>query len=102
MKRRTQPGGNLQVVCVKTAARAPRLCRGFSGCAHAFVFRRFSGSTATIILAEIRDVATFDSADQLAAFAGLTPHEFSSAWCASLLFPLDSQDSIYYPEFCNK
>ena len=35
-------------------------------------------ATATIILAEIRDVATFESADQLAAFAGLTPQEFSS------------------------
>jgi transposase len=37
-----------------------------------------AAATATVILAEIRDVATFDSADQLAAFAGLTPHEFSS------------------------
>jgi len=35
-------------------------------------------TTATVILAEIRDVSSFDSADQLAAFAGLTPHEFSS------------------------
>jgi transposase len=35
-------------------------------------------TTATVILAEIRDLDTFDSADQLAAFAGLTPHEFSS------------------------
>jgi transposase len=35
-------------------------------------------ATATVILAEIRDVSTFDSADQLAAFAGLTPQEFSS------------------------
>jgi transposase len=31
-----------------------------------------------VILSEIRDVSTFDSADQLAAFAGLTPQEFSS------------------------
>jgi transposase len=37
-----------------------------------------AAATATVILAEIRDVATFDSADQLAAFAGLTRHEFSS------------------------
>lgn len=35
-------------------------------------------TTATVILAEIRDLDTFDSADQLAAFAGLTPQEFSS------------------------
>jgi transposase len=35
-------------------------------------------TTATAILAEIRDVSTFDSAAQLAAFAGLTPQEFSS------------------------
>jgi transposase len=35
-------------------------------------------TTATVILAEIRDLNTFDSADQLAAFAGLTPVEFSS------------------------
>jgi len=34
--------------------------------------------TATVILAEIRDVSAFDTADQLAAFAGLTPREFSS------------------------
>ena len=34
--------------------------------------------TATVILAEIRDISAFDSADQLAAFAGLTPQEFSS------------------------
>ena len=31
-----------------------------------------------MLLAEIRDVATFDSADQLAAVAGLTPQEFSA------------------------
>jgi transposase len=37
-----------------------------------------AAATAPIILAEIRDVATFESADQLAAFAGLTPQEFSS------------------------
>jgi transposase len=37
-----------------------------------------AAATATIILAEIRDLATFESADQLAAFAGLTPQEFSS------------------------
>ena len=35
-------------------------------------------TTATAILVEIRDVSTFDSAAQLAAFAGLTPQEFSS------------------------
>jgi transposase len=35
-------------------------------------------TTATVILAEIGDLDTFDSADQLAAFAGLTPQEFSS------------------------
>ena len=35
-------------------------------------------TTATTILAEIRDIAEFDSAAQLAAFAGLTPREFSS------------------------
>lgn len=35
-------------------------------------------TTATVILAEIRDLDTFDTADQLAAFAGLTPREFSS------------------------
>ncbi len=35
-------------------------------------------TTATVILAEIRDLDTFDSADQLAAFAGLSPQEFSS------------------------
>jgi transposase len=32
----------------------------------------------TVLLAEIRDISAFDTADQLAAFAGLTPHEFSS------------------------
>jgi transposase len=35
-------------------------------------------ATATAILAEIRDLSAFESADQLAAFAGLTPSEFSS------------------------
>lgn len=35
-------------------------------------------ATAAVILAEIRDVSAFDSASQLAAFAGLTPREFSS------------------------
>ncbi len=35
-------------------------------------------ATASAILAEIRDVSAFESADQLAAFAGLTPSEFSS------------------------
>jgi transposase len=35
-------------------------------------------TTATTILEEIRDIAEFDSAAQLAAFAGLTPREFSS------------------------
>jgi transposase len=35
-------------------------------------------TTAAAILAEIRDVSVFESADQLAAFAGLTPSEFSS------------------------
>lgn len=35
-------------------------------------------ATAAAILAEIRDVSAFESADQLAAFAGLTPSEFSS------------------------
>jgi transposase len=35
-------------------------------------------TTATTLLAEIRDIAAFDSATQLAAFAGLTPREFSS------------------------
>jgi transposase len=34
----------------------------------------------TVILAKIRDLDTFDSADQLAAFAGLTPQEFSSGY----------------------
>jgi transposase len=34
--------------------------------------------TATVLLAEIRDISAFDTADQLAAFAGLTPREFSS------------------------
>jgi len=34
--------------------------------------------TATVLLAEIWDISTFDTADQLAAFAGLTPREFSS------------------------
>lgn len=35
-------------------------------------------ATATAILAEIRDLGAFESADQLAAFAVLTPSEFSS------------------------
>ncbi len=37
-----------------------------------------AAATATAILAEIRDLSAFESADQLAAFAGLTPSEFSS------------------------
>lgn len=35
-------------------------------------------TTAAVLLAEIRDISAFDSAAQLAAFAGLTPREFSS------------------------
>jgi transposase len=37
-----------------------------------------AAATATAILAEIRDLSAFESADQLAAFAGLTPSEFCS------------------------
>ncbi len=34
--------------------------------------------TATVLLAEIWDISAVDTAEQLAAFAGLTPREFSS------------------------
>jgi transposase len=37
-----------------------------------------AAATAAAILAEIRDLSAFENADQLAAFAGLTPSEFSS------------------------
>jgi transposase len=37
-----------------------------------------AAATAAAILAEIRDLSAFESADQLAAFAGLTPSEFCS------------------------
>jgi transposase len=37
-----------------------------------------AATTASVLLAEIRDISAFDSAAQLAAFAGLTPREFSS------------------------
>ena len=37
-----------------------------------------AAATASAILAEIRDWSAFESADQLAAFAGLTPSEFCS------------------------